>query len=292
MHKDRQWRLLEGLCAFFRRLPHRIAVGFGAWLGRLVWFLSKARVDRAEARCVRILGVGPTLARVIVRKSYENHGRSVAEFVRLPQTVGALDDLVTVEGEKHLRRALERGRGVILLSAHLGNWEMAAAWLGFRGYPMNAVGAEQRDPRITDFIVHIRERCGIRGIGKGFDLKMALSCLRRGEILCILLDQDAKSRGMIVPFLGAPASTPYGPVKLASKLGAQIVPIFSIRQREGTHFHIRICPPLPIPQSPLSEHGIKEALVRCNRCLGAEIRRHPEQWMWLYPRWASTLGDR
>ena len=108
----------------------------------------------------------------------------------------------------------------------------------------NAIGAEQRDPRITELVATLREAVGVRTIGKGFDLKGALRCLRRGEILGVLLDQDARSAGVVVPFLGYAASTPYGPVKMAAKLGARVVPLFMVRRQDGQHHDLFLLPPL------------------------------------------------
>lgn len=291
MNQERQWSLLQRAMVLFRSLPHGWAVGIGGAMGLLLWALSKERVDRAEARCVRALGLGPTLARDIVRRSYVNHGRCVAEFIRLPIIKENLPSMVYIHGERYLKEAVDRGKGVILLSGHLGNWEVGAATLGMKGYPMNAIGADQRDPRITELITSIRGSCSVKGIGKGFNLKAALACLRSGEVLCILLDQDAKANGMVVPFLGLPASTPYGPVKIAAKLGASVVPVFSMRRRDGRSFDLHFLPSLEMPSSN-DESEVKSATARCNQVISLWIRRHPDQWMWLYPRWASTLGDR
>lgn len=291
MNQDRQWFLIQKAVNLFKKIPHPAAVRLGGFLGGVLWLFSKKRVDGAEARCVRSLGVGPTLARRIVWRSYVNHGRCVAEFIRLPLMKKDLSGIVSIRGEKNLKSALSKGKGVILLSAHLGNWEMGAASLGFLGYPMNAIGAEQRDPRVTDLIRSIREDCSIKGIGKGFSLKAALSCIRSGEILCILLDQDAKERGMVVPFLGLPASTPYGPLKIAAKTGAAIVPVFCLRRGHGSHFDFHILPPVVLSDEEMTDENIRESLADCNDILSGWIKRHPDQWMWLYPRWASTSGD-
>nr|WP_321502624.1 lysophospholipid acyltransferase family protein [uncultured Dethiosulfovibrio sp.] len=292
MNQDRQWNLLRKATVMFRSIPHRGAVFIGGLMGLLLWGVSKERVDRAEARCVRALGIGPTLARDIVRKSYVNHGRCVAEFIRLPIMKDKLSSMVSIHGEHHLRDAFLRGKGVILLSGHIGNWEIGAAALAMKGYPMNAIGADQRDSRVTDMITSIRGACSVKGIGKGFNLKSALSCLRSGEILCILLDQDAKSNGLVLPFLGLPASTPYGPVKIASKLGASVVPVFSIRRGGRDRFDLHFMPPLEMPSSIASERDVEKSTSMCNDVISSWIRKHPEQWMWLYPRWSSTLGDR
>ena len=274
-----------------RRLPHRFALGLGAELGLLARLLSWKRVDTAERRCVRVLGVGVTEARRIVRESYRNHGRCVAEILRMPVIGEKIEHLYSIHGEENLREAFERGKGVILLSAHLGNWELAASRITRMGFPVEAIGAEQRDPRMTDLLISLRASGGVVTIGKGFDLKAALRCLQGGKALAILLDQDAKQKGIVVPFMGRPASTPYGPVKMSWKLGAPIVPVFFIRREDGVTHDLTFLPPLELPSADGGEDAILASVKKCNDILGDWIARFPEQWMWLYPRWASTTGD-
>lgn len=288
MGEDGIWRAIGMVRRGLAVLPHRGALAVGAALGQAVWALDKKRVDGAEARCVQALGVGVSLARGIVRRSYANLGRSVTEFLRLPAMVRDLDRFVTVHGEVHLRHALDEGRGVVLLTAHFGSWELAAAALAARGYPMNAIGAEQRDPRITDLIATLRSEAGVRTLGKGFDLKGALRCLRRGEILGVLLDQDARRAGVVAPFLGLPASTPYGPVKMAVRLGARVVPLFMVRRPDHVRHDLYLLPGLTEAGGRPFGEDEQASVGHCNEVLSAWIVRYPDQWMWLYPRWAST----
>ncbi len=285
------WGIITALERLLCLMPHTMALACGAFLGRMLHVLSRKKVDAAEARCVRALGLGVTPARRVVRDSYGNLGRSVAEFLRFPRLDDDLEKFVTIHGQSNLEEALEKGRGVILLTAHFGNWEMAAATLSRRGFPVNAIGAEQRDPRITDRIIALRRCFAVKTISKGFDLKAAIRCLQRGEILGVLLDQDPKHRGMTVPFLGLPASTPYGPVKLAHKLGAAVVPLFIVRRKDGKHHDLYLLSALEGEGGQHFGSDLERDVTRCNDLISQWIRCHPEHWLWLYPRWSSTLGD-
>ena len=289
--QEKIWLVIKGLERLFAVLPHGAALALGGALGRLLHALSRKKVDAAEARCVSALGLGINPARRIVRGSYVNLGRSVAEFLRFPVMGESLDSLVKISGEENLKEALTGGRGVILLTAHFGNWEMAAAALSRKGFPMNAIGAEQRDPRVTDRIAELRESFGVKTISKGFDLKAALRCLQRGEVLGILLDQDPRQKGMVVPFLGLPASTPYGPVKMARKLGAAIVPLFIVRREDGIHHDLYLLPALEGEGGKSFGEDLEKDVTRCNDLISEWICRFPDHWLWLYPRWSSTLGD-
>jgi KDO2-lipid IV(A) lauroyltransferase len=286
------WASIRGLTRLLAGLSQERASRLGGRLGRLVGLIESDRRARSEARVVRALRVDGPKARRIVRGAYDHFGRCAAEFLRLPLVAPEMGRYVSVEGEEYLRSALDRGRGVVLLSGHLGNWEYGVALLALKGYPVQAIGAEQRDPRITDLVGELRASAGVRPLGKGFDLKAAISCLRGGEVLAILLDQDAKSRGLISPFLGLPASTPVGPVKLAAKTGAAVVPCFCLREPDGVSFRLRIHPPLDEAGGRPFGEDPQASVDRCNRVIGEAILSRPAQWMWMYPRWASTLGDR
>jgi KDO2-lipid IV(A) lauroyltransferase len=252
--------------------------------------LSGKRFTKARARCAKALGVNAADAERVISGAYEHFGRCLAEFLRLPLMSGRLEDMIDLEGEEFLRDALAMGRGVIFLSAHIGNWEYGAALLARRGFPVSAIGAEQRDRRITDAIADTRRSVGVNHVSKGVELKAALSCLKRGEILCVLLDQDAKASGVVSPFLGFPASTPIGPIKLAQKFGSPVVPAHIVRRPDGERFLMTVEPPLEGPNGEPFGEDVRYAADKCNEVISAWIRETPEQWMWMYPRWDSTVG--
>lgn len=292
MTQELIWLGIQYLSMQSHLLPHSAALSLGGSLGRMVFSLNKDKSSKAIIRCSKFLGCSLEVAREVVAKSYINLGRSVVEFLNLAKIGKKIDEIVSVHDIENLNDALACGRGVILLTAHLGNWELAAAYLGIKDYPMRAIGAEQRDARITKLISDIRASCGVETIGKGFDLRGAIRCLQEGNILGVLLDQDAKDKGIIAPFLGQPASTPYGPVKLAMKMRSPIVPLFIVRRKDNIHHDLYFLPSLEERVKDFYDRPIEENVRLCNDILSDWISRHPEQWLWLYPRWASTLGDR
>lgn len=292
MTQELIWLGIQYLSMQSHLLPHSAALSLGGSLGRMVFSLNKDKSSKAIIRCSKILGCSLEVAREVVAKSYINLGRSVVEFLNLAKIGKKIDEIVSVHDIENLNDALACGRGVILLTAHLGNWELAAAYLGIKDYPMRAIGAEQRDARITKLISDIRASCGVETIGKGFDLRGAIRCLQEGNILGVLLDQDAKDKGIIAPFLGQPASTPYGPVKLAMKMRSPIVPLFIVRRKDNIHHDLYFLPSLEESVKDFYDRPLEENVRLCNDILSDWISRHPEQWLWLYPRWASTLGDR
>ena len=287
------WYTICVLSRIFCVLPHKAAVRLGDFLGRLMWICCKRKVDKAEQRCVRSLGIGVTLARKIVLGSYRNIGRAVAETLRLPVIAPYVEKYVAFKGSENLQKALEAGKGVILLLGHLDNWEIANIYTS-RFFPLNVIAANQRDSRITDLLMKLRGLGGTRNVQKGQGLKGALRCLRRGEVLCILHDQDAKEHGLVVPFLGLPASTPLGIAKLAARFGSAVVPLQIVRNEDGFTHTLIFEPALCDPASAVFGQNEETALRMCNDRISAWILEHPDQWLiWLYPRWASTVqGDR
>jgi len=284
---DITWRGLSGLRRLLGALSPRGVVRLGAGLGLLLRAFGGRRVKAAEERCARALGVGAGEARRIVRESYANLGRSAAEFLSA-NGGGKVSSVMTLHGEEHLRRAFEKNRGVILFSGHIGNWEHGAALLSELGYPMNAIGAEQRDDRVTSLIEELRAARGVTTVGKGLDLRAAMRCLKRGELLAILIDQDVRDRGVFVPFLGMPASTPFGMLRMAARLGSVVLPSFSLRRGRSAEHDLYILPSPWEEGAPGPGESMEEAMTRCNDLVSGFIREHPEQWMWLYPRWASA----
>lgn len=286
------WAALRFFRTLINALPHKTAVALGARLGSVVRVFSAQRVDKAAARCSRILMTDRGEAEGIINRAYSNFGRALVEFLRLPAMYERLDDLVTLKGEEHLRDAFKLGRGVIFLSAHIGNWEYGAALMARHGFPMNAIGAEQRDSRITEAIADARRRAGVKPVGKGLDLKAAIHCLKKGEVLAVLLDQDAREAGLVSSFLGVPASTPHGPLRMAHKFGAPVIPAHIVRNPDGLTFTMTIEPALSSPDGRPFGEDLQQAVDACNEAISAWIRRDPDQWMWMYPRWATTTGDR
>ncbi|MDR1651050.1 MAG: lysophospholipid acyltransferase family protein [Synergistaceae bacterium] len=286
------WAVLRSFMFVCGVLGRKAALKLGGAAGKILNFFSFSRASKARSRCVRMLGVTEARAREIVRDSYVHFGKALVEFIMLPETCISLDEIVAVTGEEHVRRALELGRGVILLSAHIGCWEYAAAALAGHGLPMSAIGAEQRDDRITNAIAELRAKAGVKPVAKGLDLRAAIECLKRNEVLAVLFDQDAKSDGVLSPFLGHLASTPTGPIKLARKYGTPVLPAHIIRGPDGVHMSFFIEPALEGPDGRPFGEDVRYAADRCNETISKWIMASPEQWMWMYPRWESTLNDR
>lgn len=274
-------------CKLVCVLPHKSAVALGGSIGSLIARFSYRRVREAQERCMKVLNVSRERALEIVQGSYVHFGRAAAEFARMPVVASQIDSFIVSSGHEYLFDAVKSGRGAILATAHVGNWEYAACWLAHQGLPINALGTDQRDDRITNLIKNLRRSGGAKALGKASDLKVVIKALQRGEIVAVPIDQDAKDAGVLSPFLGYPASTPVGPAKLAAHLGCDVIPGICVRRHDGVTFEMKIYPPMKGRDGKPFGKDIQTSINDLNAVLSKGILEYPEQWMWMYPRWES-----
>jgi len=286
------WSILTAFRKIVTMLPHPVAVVIGGFIGSIVPLFTPVKLKEATDRCSRVLGIPRKEARSIVRRSYRNFGKSTAEFVRLPVMASKLGEVMSVYGEENLREAYEAGKGVFVVTAHIGNWEYAGAWCAQHGYPMNGLGTDQRDERITNLITELRNAGGMKALGKASDLKAMIKALQAGEIIAVPVDQDAKKAGIVSPFLGYPASTPIGMAKLADRLGCAVVPAYCVRWLDTQKLELHFLPALKGRDSKPFGKNLQSSIDDCNAVISEWIRKYPDQWMWMYPRWESVeRGD-
>jgi len=223
----------------------------------------------------------------IAAACYRHLGRCLMEFVRLPAM--AAEDIRRVtsyQGREHLDEALARGKGVILLTAHLGNWEMVGARIAADGYPLHVIARAQRDDRLTEYIRQTREVAGMRVLHREEAVRGSLRALRAGELVGMLLDQNAGSDGVFVEFFGHLASTAPGAAAFALRTGAAVVPTFGWRNADDTHT-ILADDPLPLIHTGDHKADTVANTARYTKVIEEQIRAHPEQWFWLHKRWKS-----
>ena len=289
---SRKQPMIWVLLGIFRKaacaMPHSYAVALGGFLGGLVPYFTRGKYKEASMRCARIMEIPEKEAFAIVRNAYCNFGKSTAEFARMPVMAKKLDEIIEVYGEDNLKKAVNEGKGVIIATAHIGNWEYAAAWCAQHGYSINALGADQRDDRITNLIAELRRAGGTKALGKASDLRAMIKALQSGEIIAVPVDQDAKKAGILSPFLGKPASTPVGIAKLADKLGCAVLLAFCIRKTDGIKLELHFLPQLEGSGRYRYGENVQKSIDDCNSIISEWIRRFPDQWMWMYPRWESV----
>jgi KDO2-lipid IV(A) lauroyltransferase len=271
-------------------LPLCVGLWVGARLGDLAWLLLPGRRAVALDNLARALGAEKSArerAR-IGRESFRNLGMNLVEacvfYFRPPHK---LLSRVEVRGADNLVAAAARGRGLLGLTAHLGNWELLAASTTLTPIRLSAVYRPLDDPLLDRILERFRGRVGVELIGKRNAIADIRDALRRGHMVGVLLDQNASRReGVFVPFFGVPASTSKGLALIALRTGAPVVPSFIYRTADGRHV-AEFAPALPAPPD-----NDLEAYTRAfNEAIESAVRRNPGQWFWLHRRWKTRPSE-
>lgn len=297
--KRRLWpRYLEYLAVlclvrFISILSYKLASDIGGLLGRIA-YLADARHRHISLK--NLQRAFPERAAksitLIARKAFENLGRSSGEFIyiatRSPQELlPTLYKWVTIEGRTNLDKAAERGKGVIYLTAHFGNWELLGLALGGNGYPLNVIVRPLDNPGIDRLLTSFRSITGGRVIPKKGALKEILKRLRNGEALGILIDQNtSRNDGVFVDFFGTQAATNKGLALMSMKTDTPVLPTFLIR--EGKYRHRLIYDQeISIHKSGDTGRDVVLNTGNATRVVESYIRRYPEQWFWMHQRWKT-----
>lgn len=227
----------------------------------------------------------------ILRASYINLGRSAAEYIRLAGFFyKRLRKRVRYERFEYWDeiRAKYPGRGVLILTAHFGNFELLPAVHAMNGYQISLVHHTQRFLAGEALLNFVRRRAGVDAIRKHSAARAVLRGLRNGELIGIPFDQNAKRREAIfVPFFSELGATPSGLARLTVLSGAPVVPVFLVREPDGRHHRIEIQDEIPLARSADAEADLTENTRRFVKAVEDMVRRYPEQFLWTHRRYRT-----
>ncbi|HZR45561.1 MAG TPA: lysophospholipid acyltransferase family protein [Candidatus Manganitrophaceae bacterium] len=275
--------------AFLQLLPVGLSLWTGAMLGRLFYVLDRRHREIALNNLASALGreKSEKERKQIARGSFENLGRSVAEICRLQRAVSPdLQKRIEIEGWDHYRSALDQGKGVICLTAHFGNWELAPAALSFHDFQMYFVARALDNPYLNRMLNAWRERNGNRILNKKTASDEIVRLLRKGATVGFLLDQNtARKEAVFVDYFGMPAATHKGLAILALRTGAPVVPAFIIRQEERHKLIIE--KPLEPVRTGRLQNDIYETTALFTKKIESYVRQYPDQWLWVHRRWKT-----
>jgi Kdo2-lipid IVA lauroyltransferase/acyltransferase len=265
-----------------RGLPGRWVGLLGTLLGWSWHSLVPIRRALVRQKIQSSLGTTDAETKTMTRAVYQHLGISVAELFRFGTRAG-LSPTLRVEGEAHLLAAIEEGKGVLALTAHLGNWEVLARYGSTLPVPLSIVTRRLSLGGVQAMWETLREG-GPQLIPAQGASRPLVEALGRGEIVGFVLDQHApESSAVVTEFLGRPAATSTGLVRAARLTGAPIVPLFS--WRDGDEHVISIGAPLSLPTSCSRGGFIRQVTARCTQLIEHAVRQHPEQWLWVHRRW-------
>ena len=295
--KARLWSeylIARGIFGLLGVLPRRAAVAMGVGIGRLGYRVLGG-LRRVAMRNLEIAFPEMPVAdrEAIARGTFENLGRVLGETSQLRNaTRERIEEIVDFElsdeARELYRKVKEEGRGVLITTGHLGNWELLVLAFGAIHEPISYLARPIDNELIEGFTSAIRMQFGNRPINKTGSAMTGIATLREGGILGILADVNAHPKeGVFVPFFGVDACTPGGAAMIAMRANALIFPAFCVWDRETRKFkfvHGEILTP--------ANTGDRKADVQATTAaFTAEIekivREYPDQWMWIHKRWKT-----
>jgi KDO2-lipid IV(A) lauroyltransferase len=223
----------------------------------------------------------------IARRTFENLGMMAVEFFRIPKMdVETFKERVIIEGLEEALRLLERGKGVLLLLAHFGNWEMMGIMSKLIGQSIMVLAKPmKKNKRVDQYITEIRNASGLEVVSTIQAGRTVIKALSKNRIVGILIDQRAKrSEGVWADFFGKKAPTTPGLAVLAMKTGAPVVPVFMVRNGVGKH-RLIIQEPLELVHTGDIKKDAEANTQLFNHTVESMIRQYPDQWFWVHRRW-------
>lgn len=221
--------------------------------------------------------------KLTARTTFQFFGKYLVDFFRFQRLSEAdIRQLVTIDHPEYIEQAWRMGRGVIAVTAHLGNWEIGGAVLAGMGYPINVVALRQPSAKLNEFFQKHRRKRGMVVVPLGSSVKRLIGALRRKEFIALLADRDYSEHHGMINFCGAPACLPRGASWLAAKTGAVILPGFVFRKEDDT-FLMQLYAPI-IPEPGMSQEAIQE---RISASLEQAVSSYPHQWFMFHPVWGG-----
>jgi KDO2-lipid IV(A) lauroyltransferase len=278
---------VRGIVGAMRRLSLRRAGAIGDWLGRLVYRPLGIRREVVERQVRAALpGLAEPEVLRIASESYGHLGRTSIEAAILPtysreDVIGLVE---RVDGGEVFERALSAGRGVLIVTGHLGNWELGGSFVAARGCAINAVARGMQNPLFDRYLTETRQRLGMTVIHDSEAVRRVPRIARDGGVIAFLVDQGAVGLASTwVPFFGRWAKTPRGPAVFALRLDAPLIFAAAIRQPNGRYIiHFEN---VPVTRTGDREADVDAIVASYTSTLERWVRRYPEQYFWQHRRW-------
>ena len=274
-------------------LPERFSLSLSRLLADLGFYLFSSFRKRSVKNLSLALGEGPTRQELsgIVRKSLRNFLRDFAEIgLALKSSPEKIRAEIPATGREHLDAALAKGRGVIVLSAHLGNFFLLGTRLAAEGYPTYVLVNNRRSGESQKLLDRYRLDVGQRTIParpRSQAFRKMAEVLRQNGLAVLIADEYRSGSGIHVPFFGRTVLARRGPATLALRSGAAVVPIYLLRGAGGG-LSLIIEPEMELSKSGRTKADVVENTARITRWLERTVRSYPDQWNWMNIRWQQA----
>ena len=268
-------------------LPQTAARKIGRAFGVLWFHVLRLRRRQVEDSLALALDLEPGSRELehLARANFVHYSLLFIELLRLRRLLhGDIETTVRFVNLDHLDAALEAGKGALVLTAHLGNYDLLAMAVARKGYPVTIVSKPLRNKAVEGVWMEERSASGLKVCLHRNTLREILTALKSNGVVGFVLDQHARLDGVRVDFFGRPASTLRSLAVLAERTGVPVVPIFASRGADGTHL-VEVQPALEYEDTGDAEESILHNTQRYTSIIEEAIRRHPDQWTWIHRRW-------
>lgn len=279
-----------GLLAVLRTLPYAASIRVAQAIGRMLGFVVPKWNVAAECNLQRALpDLSPAERKRILREVYRNLGRVAFALAKLPTwSEHDVREHVSFVGLEHFREGRSRGRGVMLLTAHLGNWELGALAHGAVEGPVHVMVRPIDNPLVDRLVARLRCAHGNKVISKRNAARQVLKVLRQNGTVGILADQNTvREEAVFVDFFDMPAASTKGFAQLALHSGAAVIPAVAWWEMASGRHVVEYGPAIDVVRSDDASRDVEVNTQRFQQALEERVRLHPGQWLWIHRRWKT-----
>jgi len=276
-------------------LPSSICFKLARLLSDVQYYCSY-RDRRAVENNLRMILKSEENIPALTRQVFRNFGRYLVEFFMMEKMVNEayLKKNIKMKNIERVNQVLKEGKGGIVITAHLGNWEMGAAILTMLGYPLVAIALPHKERPVNDLFNHQRQSKGMTVIPTHMAFRRCLEKLKENKLIALVADRDFSLNGEPMDFLGRKTLIPAGPAVFSLMTGAPIIPVFLIRDEDGT-FTLSVCEPM-YPPSHVRKEDEREALLGIIKqyisVIEEKIYLYPTQWLMFREFWIKDIPSR
>ncbi len=279
------WLLLNGL-GF---LPRPLARWLAAKVAGVLYALSPKLRKTAETNLHIALPEWTEAQRdAVIRKMVRNLGWMAAEFARFPKySKKNIEQIVVLDGNENFLEARNRGKGVLILTGHIGAWELSSFAHALYGYPLHFMARPLDNQRIDALVNSYRCASGNRAIFKNESARVMLKILKDAGTIGVLADQNTMpDEAVFVDFFGKPASTTTGIARVALHTDAAVVPGYAVWDESIGKYRLKFEPTMDLIRTGDTERDVRENTQRFTKVIEDIIRKYPDQWVWVHGRWS------
>lgn len=283
----------RGVLALLGAIPFDAARGVGRWLGRLGHTPFGVRRNVVERQIAAAFpDASAATVDALVREAYGHFGEVLIETALLPKLgrQAILDLFEGTEGFEAIQEAHRAGKGIILITGHFGNWELAGAYVAARGVPIEVIVRRMNNPLFDGYVTRTREGAGMIVVHDHDAVKRTPRAFRAGHAVAFVADQGVLGlASTFVPFFGRPAKTPRGPAVFAMRFRLPTFFVAAVRQPNGKYRCV--VTPVEIPDTGNREADVDTVVARYTSILESWVREYPGQYFWHHRRWKRQPPD-